>query len=66
MNISQTNEELDILYQVDHTRTSDPQLNNDPIIVPHSLTNSDINDKVDIKELYLSRSSRYEETSSSN
>lgn len=47
------------MYQDDHKQTSSPEPDN-------SLADSDINDEVNIEELYVSRSSGYEETSSSN
>lgn len=46
--------EVDNVYQDNHTRISGPRPNNGPKIVSQSPANSDINEKVDIEELYVS------------
>lgn len=54
------------VHQDDQARTSDARPENGPKIASHSLANSDINDEVNLEELYVSQSNRYEETSTSD
>lgn len=62
----QENKEVDNVHQDDQARTSDARLENGSKIASHSLANSDINDEVNLEELYVSQSNRYEETSTSD
>lgn len=62
----QENKEVDNVRQDDQTQISDARPENGPEIASHSLANSDINDEVNLEELYVSQSNRYEETPSSN
>lgn len=61
----QANEKVDNVHQNDYTR-NDPQLNNGLETISHSFVDLNINDKVDINELYVSWSSRDQKTSSSD
>lgn len=49
----QANEKVDNVHQNDYTR-SDPQPNNGLETISHSFVDLNINDKVDINELYVS------------
>lgn len=52
------------MYQDDYQRISGPQPDNGPETIFYLLVDSNINDEVHIEVLYISRSSRYEDTSS--